>query len=145
MYISLPPFPYCCGRFFSFWGAQESSWGHGFSLLCSYIPSPSASPPLTGVILPSSLLSKLHVPDILLNFAWVVMLYGFQGSCWYVDFLHHLSGTFLLFYLNNRLCSQVTLDCISHKTQAFVVLLFQSLSQTASLVHRHTPSPKNCE
>lgn len=50
-----------------------------------------------------------------------------------------------LFYLNTRLCSQVTLDCISHKTQAFVVLLFQSLSQTASLVHRHTPSPKNCK
>lgn len=35
--------------------------------------------------------------------------------------------------------------CISHKTQAFVVLLFQSPSQTASLVHRHTPSPKNGE
>lgn len=45
-----------------------------------------------------------------------------------------------LFYsLNTRLCRQTTLECISCKTQAFVVLLFQSISQTTSLVHRHTP------
>lgn len=40
-------------------------------------------------------------------------------------------------------CSQATLECISHQPQAFVVLLFQSISQTTSLVRRRTtPPPK---
>ena len=45
----------------------------------------------------------------------------------------------LLYSLNTRLCSQATLECVSHRTQAFVVLMFQSISQTTSLVCRHTP------
>lgn len=62
-------------RFSGFWGAQESSWGHGFSSetqnlspLCSCIPSPSPSPLLKGGTLPSSCLSKPQVPDTLLTF-----------------------------------------------------------------------------
>lgn len=149
VYISLPPFPYCCHRLSGFWGAQESFWGHGFSSetqnlssLWSYIPSPSASPLLKGCILPSSFLSKLHMPEVLLNFVQAVMLYGFQGSYRHMVFLNHLSGTFLLWTPD---CSQATLECISHKPQAFVVLLFQSISQTTSLVRRCTPLQNCCE
>lgn len=111
------------------WSLAFSSDTQNLSPLCSHTPHPV--PLLTEMYcFPLSYL-KLHMPDILLNSAWVLMLYGSQGSCWYMVFLNHLS------LLNTRLCSQVTPEHISHKTQAFVVLLFQNISQTSSLTHRH--------
>lgn len=100
------------------------------------IPQPVSL--LTGSVLPSSFLSRLHVPEILLKFAQVIVLYGFQGS--YMVFLNHLSGTSTFWTPDS---SQATLECISHKPQVFVILLFQSISQCTSLVQ--TYSPQNCQ
>lgn len=83
------------------WGFQTILLGSAFSSdtqnlspLCSHIPH--LAPLLTEMYcLPLSYL-KLHMPDILLNFAHAVMLHGFQGSYWYTVFLNHLSGVSLL-------------------------------------------------
>lgn len=107
------------------------------SPFCGYIPSPSARAPLKGghnaFLFPVQTLCAWNSSEV---FPRLLCSMAFKASTDTWSFLITCLGLFHT--LNTRLCSQPTLEYISHESQA-KVLLFQSISQTTSLVHRHTP------